>query len=45
MYSFHSGGVNIALVDGSVRFLRASVAPAMVGGLITRNGGEVINLD
>jgi prepilin-type N-terminal cleavage/methylation domain-containing protein/prepilin-type processing-associated H-X9-DG protein len=45
MYSFHSGGVNIALVDGSVRFLRSSVAPTTIGGLITRNGGEVINLD
>lgn len=45
MYSFHSGGVNIALVDGSVRFLRSSVTPTTIGGLITRNGGEVINLD
>jgi prepilin-type N-terminal cleavage/methylation domain-containing protein/prepilin-type processing-associated H-X9-DG protein len=41
LYSFHSGGVNVALGDGSVRFLRSSITLSMLANLITRNGGEV----
>jgi prepilin-type N-terminal cleavage/methylation domain-containing protein/prepilin-type processing-associated H-X9-DG protein len=45
-YSFHTGGVNICMGDGSVRFLRASVAPATWAALITGTQGEVVtNLD
>jgi prepilin-type N-terminal cleavage/methylation domain-containing protein/prepilin-type processing-associated H-X9-DG protein len=41
LYSFHSGGVNVGMGDGSVRFLRDSTAPGVLAALITRDGGEV----
>jgi prepilin-type N-terminal cleavage/methylation domain-containing protein/prepilin-type processing-associated H-X9-DG protein len=41
-YSFHSGGVNTLRCDGSVFFMRQSVAPAFLIAFITRNGGEVL---
>jgi prepilin-type N-terminal cleavage/methylation domain-containing protein/prepilin-type processing-associated H-X9-DG protein len=40
-YSFHSGGVNAALADGSVRFLREGASLAALVALSTRAGGEV----
>jgi prepilin-type processing-associated H-X9-DG protein len=39
------GGFNVSFVDGSVRFLRETLNAAMLKALITRSGGEVINLD
>lgn len=39
--SFHTGGVNMALCDGSVRFIRNTVNPATYKALGSRNGGEV----
>jgi len=43
--SFHPGGCNIALADGSVRFLKSTTNLQTVWGLGTRNGGEVISAD
>ena len=40
--SRHAGGVNLLLGDGSVRFVRDSVAPATWMALGTRAGGEVL---
>jgi prepilin-type N-terminal cleavage/methylation domain-containing protein/prepilin-type processing-associated H-X9-DG protein len=40
--SRHSGGVNVALGDGSVQFIRDSIAPATWRALGTMNGGEVV---
>jgi prepilin-type N-terminal cleavage/methylation domain-containing protein/prepilin-type processing-associated H-X9-DG protein len=40
--SFHSGGVNVMLMDGSVRFVRNTIPLATWRALGTRAGGEVI---
>jgi prepilin-type N-terminal cleavage/methylation domain-containing protein/prepilin-type processing-associated H-X9-DG protein len=42
MYAFHSGGVNTAFADGSVRFLRDSTSLATIIALCTRSGGEIV---
>jgi prepilin-type N-terminal cleavage/methylation domain-containing protein/prepilin-type processing-associated H-X9-DG protein len=42
IYSFHSGGVNALLGDGSVRFIRQTIQSGTLRALITRNGGEVV---
>lgn len=42
IYGFHSGGANVAMADGSVRFLRQSVTATTVAALVTKAGGEVI---
>ncbi|APW58836.1 DUF1559 domain-containing protein [Paludisphaera borealis] len=39
--SYHPGGVNLLFGDGSVRFLKDSVAITVFRSLGTRNGGEV----
>jgi prepilin-type N-terminal cleavage/methylation domain-containing protein/prepilin-type processing-associated H-X9-DG protein len=44
-WSLHSGGANFANADGSVRFLRYGIDPAVMTALGTRAGGEVFNLD
>jgi prepilin-type N-terminal cleavage/methylation domain-containing protein/prepilin-type processing-associated H-X9-DG protein len=43
--SMHPGGVNLLLADGSVRFLKDSVAPAPWRALGTIAGGEVVSGD
>ena len=43
--SAHPGGINIALCDGSVRFIKDSIATATWRSLATRNGGEVLSAD
>jgi prepilin-type N-terminal cleavage/methylation domain-containing protein/prepilin-type processing-associated H-X9-DG protein len=43
--SFHPGGANVLILDGSVRFLKASVGLATWNALGTRSGGEVISAD
>ena len=42
VYGFHSGGVVALRVDGSVHFVRQSIAPQAFAALVTRNGGEVL---
>jgi len=42
LYSFHSGGTNVLLADGSVRFVTANTTPSTIVFLITRAKGEVI---
>jgi prepilin-type N-terminal cleavage/methylation domain-containing protein/prepilin-type processing-associated H-X9-DG protein len=41
--SYHSGGVNVGMADGSVRFVRDSVSFPAWQAMGTMNGGEVIN--
>jgi prepilin-type N-terminal cleavage/methylation domain-containing protein/prepilin-type processing-associated H-X9-DG protein len=43
--SFHTGGVNIAFSDGSVKFVKNSTNLQTWWALGTRNGGEVISAD
>jgi prepilin-type N-terminal cleavage/methylation domain-containing protein/prepilin-type processing-associated H-X9-DG protein len=40
--SFHTNGVNVLLMDGSVRFVPNGIAQDTWRALATRNGGEVI---
>jgi len=40
--SYHSGGVNVTLVDGSTHFVADSVDRDTWRGLATRDGGEVV---
>ncbi len=41
-YSFHTGGVNACMGDGSVRFLRDSISAANFAALCTARAGEVV---
>jgi prepilin-type processing-associated H-X9-DG protein len=43
--SYHPGGVNALMMDGSVRFMKNSVNRDIWRGLGSRNGGEVISAD
>jgi len=42
IYAFHTGGANTLRGDGSVFFMKDSIAPAILAALISANGGEVI---
>jgi prepilin-type processing-associated H-X9-DG protein len=41
--SYHPGGANFALADGSVRFLKETTNPRVLSALGTRAGGEVVS--
>jgi prepilin-type processing-associated H-X9-DG protein len=43
--SYHPGGVNACLADGSVRFLKSSISMPLYWGLGTKDNGEVIPAD
>jgi prepilin-type N-terminal cleavage/methylation domain-containing protein/prepilin-type processing-associated H-X9-DG protein len=40
-YAFHTGGMNVCLADGSVRFLRSTISPATLAALVTRDAGDL----
>jgi prepilin-type N-terminal cleavage/methylation domain-containing protein/prepilin-type processing-associated H-X9-DG protein len=42
VYAFHPGGANVAMADGSVRFVQQSVSFSTFAALVTRAGGEVV---
>ncbi len=42
VYAFHSGGTNILLADGSVRFIREGISPATFAAMVTANGGDIV---
>lgn len=44
-YAYHSGGVNSVFMDGSARFLRATIKSNVLRALVTPSGGEVISAD
>ena len=41
-YSFHDGGTHVAMCDGSVRFVNASIRLRTLANLVTRRGNEVV---
>jgi prepilin-type N-terminal cleavage/methylation domain-containing protein/prepilin-type processing-associated H-X9-DG protein len=43
--SFHPGGVNVLILDGSVRFIKSSISLASWHALGTRAFGEVVSAD
>jgi prepilin-type processing-associated H-X9-DG protein len=43
--SFHPGGVNMVMGDGSVRFIKNSISHYAWGGMATIAGGEIISAD
>lgn len=43
MYSFHVGGVNVLLCDGSVHFLSQNVAQSVFGAMCTKAGNEAFS--
>jgi prepilin-type N-terminal cleavage/methylation domain-containing protein/prepilin-type processing-associated H-X9-DG protein len=45
LFSFHPGGTNALLGDGSVKFLKESMSVVTLRGLISLKGGEVISAD
>jgi prepilin-type processing-associated H-X9-DG protein len=45
IFAFHTGGANVVMGDGSVRFLRDSLNPVAVASMVSRGGGEVIAND
>ena len=45
VYSFHSGGANVCMADGSVRLIRDSIEAETFAALCTMAAGEVANLD
>jgi prepilin-type N-terminal cleavage/methylation domain-containing protein/prepilin-type processing-associated H-X9-DG protein len=40
IFAFHTGGANVVMGDGSVRFLTDSTNPIVVASLVSRAGGE-----
>lgn len=42
IYAFHPNGANVAMGDGSVRFVRESTSQAILKALSTRAGGEFV---
>jgi prepilin-type processing-associated H-X9-DG protein len=43
--SYHPGGANVVMCDGSVRFAKDSVSRQVWQGLASRAGGEVLSAD
>ena len=45
LYSFHTGGAQVLLGDGSVRFLSENMASSILAAIVTRDNGEVAALE
>jgi prepilin-type N-terminal cleavage/methylation domain-containing protein/prepilin-type processing-associated H-X9-DG protein len=45
LFSFHPGGVNVLMGDGSVRYIKNTINVVALRGLVTLANGEVISAD
>jgi prepilin-type N-terminal cleavage/methylation domain-containing protein/prepilin-type processing-associated H-X9-DG protein len=45
LFSFHPGGINVLMGDGSVRFIKDSVNVVTLRALVSCAGGEVVSAD
>jgi prepilin-type N-terminal cleavage/methylation domain-containing protein/prepilin-type processing-associated H-X9-DG protein len=45
LYSFHPGGVNLLFADGSVHFVKETINPFVMVGMVTRAMGEILSAD
>jgi prepilin-type processing-associated H-X9-DG protein len=45
IFSYHPGGANVLMGDGSVKFLKDGTNPVVLRGLVTYQGREVIGAD
>ncbi|MDR3634980.1 MAG: DUF1559 domain-containing protein [Isosphaeraceae bacterium] len=45
MSSFHSGGANVGMADGSVKFLKSSTSTVVVWSLGSKDQGETVSSD
>jgi prepilin-type N-terminal cleavage/methylation domain-containing protein/prepilin-type processing-associated H-X9-DG protein len=43
IYSFHSGGANIGMADGSVRYVNQSISIVALASMVTKGGNEIID--
>ena len=43
--SYHAGGANVLMLDGSVRFLKDTTSPQVIWALGSRDQGEIISAD
>lgn len=43
LWGHHIGGTSFLFADGSVRFLKDTIAPVTIRALLTRNGGEIVS--
>jgi prepilin-type N-terminal cleavage/methylation domain-containing protein/prepilin-type processing-associated H-X9-DG protein len=43
VYAFHTGGANVGMADGSVRFLAAALPARTLTALLTRRNSEVVD--
>ena len=44
-FSFHGGGVNATMGDGSVRFIKETVSPIILKYAIGATDGKIVSLD
>jgi prepilin-type processing-associated H-X9-DG protein len=42
IYSFHTGGAQFCLADGSVQFVSANISAATFAALLTRDFGDIV---
>lgn len=45
LFSFHTGGINVTMADGSVRFISERLAAATLAALVTATGGDLVGND